>query len=57
MNIHQLKNIERSSFYNLELNDDMKEIVIKEHFNNLEKLVKSEIKKSGIVIFVFKIHK
>jgi len=56
MNEQQIKNLERSSCYNLRVNDDMKEKVIQEYLNDLEKVVKREIKKSELAVIVLKVN-
>ena len=55
MNEQQIKNLERSSCYTLRVNDDMKEKVIQEYLNDLEKVVKREIKKSELAVIVMKV--
>jgi hypothetical protein len=55
MNDQQIKNLERSSCYTLRVNDDMKEKVIQEYLNDLEKVVKREIKKSELAVIVVKV--
>ncbi len=56
MNEQQIKNLERNSCYTLRVNDDMKEKVIQEYLNDLEKVVKREIKKSELAVIVMKVN-
>ncbi len=56
MNEQQIKNLERNSCYTLRVNDDMKEKVIQEYLNDLEKVVKREIKKSELAVIVMKMN-
>ncbi len=56
MNDHQLKNLERSTCYSKRINNDMKEKVIQEYLNDLEKVIKRVIKKSELVVIVLKIN-
>ncbi len=56
MNEQQIKSLERSSCYTLRVNDDMKEKVIQEYLNDLEKVVKREIKKSELAVIVIKMN-
>jgi hypothetical protein len=55
MNEQQIKNLERNSCYTLRVNDDMKEKVIQEYLNDLEKVVKREIKRSELAVIVVKV--
>ena len=52
MNSREIEQLERKSIYSLRVNDELKESVIQNYLNDLNRVVKSNIKKKKVVIVV-----
>lgn len=52
MNSRELENLERKSIYSLRINDDLKESVIQSYLSDMNRVVKSNVKKKKVVIVV-----
>ena len=46
------KNFEKQSKYVMKLTNDLKDVVIRSHLNDLEKSIKSMIKKKNLIVYV-----
>ena len=53
MNKRELEQLENKSIYSFRVSDDLKESVIQNHLNDLNKFVKSNTKKKKVVILLF----
>jgi hypothetical protein len=52
MNQKELERLEKDSIYTLRINDDLKDQVINGYLNELNKVVKKEVKRKGLVVLV-----
>jgi hypothetical protein len=52
MNTREIEQIEKKSIYSLRVNDELKESVIQNYLNDLNRVVKSNTKKKKVVIIV-----
>jgi hypothetical protein len=52
MNTKEIEQLEKKSIYSLRVSDDLKESVIQNHLNDLNRFVKSNTKKKKILIVV-----
>ncbi len=56
MNKRELEQLEKKSIYTLRINDDFKDQVINEYLYELNKIVKTNVKKKELVVFVMKVN-
>lgn len=49
------RTLEKQSSYRLSLTNDLKDSVVNSHLNDLEKSIKSLVKKKNVVIYVLEI--
>ena len=54
MNQKELERLEKDSIYTLQINNDLKDQVINGYLNELNKVVKKEVKRSEVVVMVIK---
>ena len=52
MTPRELEQLEKKSIYNLRINDDLKDQVINGYLNELNKVVKSNVKRKELVVLV-----
>jgi len=52
MNTRELEHIEKKSLYSIRLSSDYKDQVIQSHLNELNKVVKREVKRKNLVVLV-----
>jgi len=52
MNTRELEQLEKKSIYTLRINDDLKDQVINGYLNELNKVVKTNVKKKELVVLV-----
>jgi hypothetical protein len=52
MNLREIEQLEKKSIYSLRVSDNLKESVIQNHLNDLNRFVKSNTKKKKILIVV-----
>jgi hypothetical protein len=52
MNQKELERLEKDSIYTLRVNDDLKDQVINGYLNELNKVVKKEVKRKELVVLV-----
>ena len=52
MNPRELEQLEKKSIYTIRMNDDLKDQVINGYLNELNKVVKTNVKKKELVVFV-----
>ena len=52
MTSRELEQIEKRSIYTLRMNDDLKDQVINGYLNELNKVVKTNVKKKDVVVLV-----
>lgn len=52
MNQRELERLEKNSLYSLQINSDLKDSVILGHLNELNKVVKTNLKKKELVVLV-----
>ena len=55
MNSKEIKQIEKKSIYSLMIDDDLKDTVINSHLNELNKIIKSNLKRKKLLIFIVEI--
>ena len=55
MNKRELEQLEKKSIYTLRMNDDLKDQVINEYLNELNKVIKKETKKKELIVIVISI--
>ena len=55
MNAKEIEKLERNSIYSLRLNSDLKELVIKNYLNELNKLLKIKLKKNNLILVLINI--
>jgi len=53
MTPREIEQIEKKSIYTLRINDDLKDQVINGYLNELNKVVKTNLKKKELVVLVF----
>jgi hypothetical protein len=53
MNKRELEQLEKKSIYTLRMSDDLKDQVINGYLNELNKVIKTNVKKKELVILVF----
>ena len=53
MNQRELEQLEKKSIFTLRMNNDLKDQVINGHLNELNKVVKTNMKKKKLVVLVF----
>ena len=56
MNEQQIKNLERSAIFTLRIHDGLKESVVNDYLEDLNKKVKKEVKRSELVVIVMKVN-
>lgn len=56
LNQTQKSSLEKQAKYVLKLSGEMKDKVIQEYLNDLAKVIKQEIKKSEIAVYVMKVN-
>lgn len=54
MTPRELEQLEKKSIYTLRINNDLKDQVIQGYLNELNKVVKREVKKKSLVILLLK---
>ena len=54
MTERELEQLEKNSIYTLRINDDLKDSVIQGYLNDLNKVVKREVKRKELVILLLK---
>ena len=52
MTLRELEQLEKKSIYTLRINDDLKDQVINGYLNELNKVIKTNVKKRELVIVV-----
>ena len=52
MTPRELEQLEKKSIYTLRINDDLKDQVINGYLNELNKVIKTNVKKKELVVFV-----
>ena len=52
MNQRELEQLEKKSIYTIRINDDLKDQVINGYLNELNKVIKTNVKKKELVVFV-----
>ena len=52
MTPRELERLEKDSIYTLRINDDLKDQVIQDYLNELNKVVKKEVKRKELVVMV-----
>lgn len=52
MTSRELEQLEKKSIYTIRMNDDLKDQVINGYLNELNKVVKTNVKKKELVVFV-----
>jgi hypothetical protein len=55
MNQKELERLEKDSIYTLRINNDLKDQVINGYLNELNKVVKREVKRNELVVMVVKV--
>jgi hypothetical protein len=53
MNQKELERLEKDSIYTLRINNDLKDQVVNGYLNELNKVVKTNVKKKELVVLVF----
>jgi len=48
----ELERLERDSIYTLRINSDLKDSVIQSQLNELSKVVKKEVRRKNLVVFI-----
>jgi hypothetical protein len=56
MNQKELERLEKDSIYTLRINNDLKDQVINGYLNDLNKVVKKEVKKKELVVLVVQVN-
>ena len=52
MNSREIEQLEKKSIYTIRINDDLKDQVINGYLNELNKIVKTNVKKKELVVMV-----
>jgi hypothetical protein len=52
MTPRELEQLEKKSIYTLQINDDLKDQVINGYLNELNKIIKTNVKKKDVVVLV-----
>jgi len=52
MNQRELERLEKQSIYTLRINSDLKDSVIQSHLNEFSKVVKKEVRRKNLVVFI-----
>lgn len=52
MNQRELEQLEKKSIYTIRINDDLKDLVINVYLNELNKVIKTNVKRKNLVILV-----
>jgi len=55
MNQRELERLEKDSIYTIKVSSDLKDQVINGYLNELNKVVKKEVKRKELVVFVMEI--
>ena len=55
MTSRELEQLEKKSIYTLRINDDIKDQVINGYLNELNKVIKTNVKKKDLVVLVMEI--
>jgi hypothetical protein len=55
MNSREIEQLEKKSIYTLRINQDLKDQVINEQLNELNKVVKKEMKRKDLIVLVLKV--
>ena len=56
MNSREIEQLEKKSIYSLRVSNNLKESVIQNYLNDLNKIIKSNIKKKNLIILVMEEH-
>jgi hypothetical protein len=56
MNIKELEQLDKKSIYTTRINDDLKNQVVYEQLNELNKVIKREMKKNELIVLVMKVN-
>ena len=52
MNQRELERLEKKSIYTLRINSDLKDSVIQSQLNEFSKVVKKEVRRKNLVVFI-----
>ena len=52
MNHRELKKLENDSIHSIEMNNDLKDTAINSHLNDLNRVIKSNLRKNKILVLV-----
>ena len=55
MNQRELERLERDSIYNIRVNSDLKDQVVNGYLNELNKVIKTNLKKKSLMVIVVEI--
>jgi hypothetical protein len=56
MTLKELERLEKESIYTLRINNDIKDQVINGYLNELNKVVKGEVKRKALVVMVVQVN-
>jgi hypothetical protein len=52
MNSREIEQLEKKSIYSIRVNNDLKESVIQNYLNELNKVIKTNLKKRRVIVYV-----
>lgn len=55
MNSREIEQFEKKSIYSLRVSDDLKESVIQNYLNELNKIVKKNSKRKNLIVFIVEV--